>query len=324
MNIYKLKNGDIQLGDYRFRKNKRFTEVVYLITQVCNFDCEYCVGWHERIRRDTLIDKFSCDRVVDDFRYLEQNTGQQLYIVLTGGEPTLISNFVEFVRKLTKYFFVELQTNLCTKFIKSFAQRINPERIGQIQASYHSGILDKKPALKKLYLKNFQSLLEKKFSIALKIVAVPWRLTNLKNELAQIKNQFSEEFPILIQPFIDSRYPAAYSREEKEILSKLLKVRRTEGLDCINGAGYFKGMKCGAGSSFVMMDNFGNVYPCHSGFRTKKLLGNLANRDIQFYEGPQPCPVTWCGTVLRALWYGENPWDYIHKNREECKYCRFA
>lgn len=114
MNITVLNNGDIQGGDYKFRVDQEYLTVVFYLTECCNFRCSYCVGWHDGVR-DCLTDKYHVEEIVDHFRYLQESSGKKLYIWLTGGEPSVVTNFSELVRLLTIDMEIELQTNLCTK-----------------------------------------------------------------------------------------------------------------------------------------------------------------------------------------------------------------
>lgn len=324
MNVYVQKDGNIQTGDYRFRKGREFTNVVFIITERCNFRCSYCLGWNISAKNDTLIDKFSVNRVVDDFRHLQENSGQKLYITLTGGEPSLIAYFGEFVEKLTYYCYIELQTNLCTKSIKDFANRANPERVGQVMATYHEETVDKSIALEKLYFENFRILFEKKFTVVLKIIALPERIFNLERKLAYLRQQLPEKALILVQPFINWQYPYKYNENEQKVLRRVVKVRRNEIFDYIRGGGKFPGMECSAGSGFIVMNRSGNIYPCYSQLMRGKKLGNLIERNVQLFGSPQSCPVDHCGTPFWGLWYGVNPWDYMNQKKENCQYCRFA
>ncbi len=333
MNITVLNNGDKQLGDYKFRINQEYTNVIFYLTERCNFKCSYCVGWHNG-RRDCLTDKYSVEEIVDHFCYLQDTSGKKLYITLTGGEPSVVTDFGELVKRLTTYIDIELQTNLCTKYIKYFAKNADPKRVGQVMASYHSEILDKNTSLKKLYFENFRLLMDQGFTVILKIIALPKEIPYLKNKVDWLKRQLPDEAVILIQPFIagevgvkefPNSYPYRYTEEEKSILREVIKVRRSEIFDYINGAGWFQGMKCDAGRGFISIDKNGDAFRCvHDMVYRKRFLGNLIKRNICPFNMPRPCSISHCSAPFWALWYGVNPWDYIGKKGEDCEYCRFA
>jgi len=323
MNLYRLSNGDLQTGDYPFRIKRDCTNVVYIVTEQCNFQCKYCLGWNKASKDDTLVDRLGADKVAADFRFLQESSRQQLYITLTGGEPSLITDFIPFVQKLAEFAFIELQTNLCTKSIQDFANSIDPKRIGQVMASYHNETVEKSDVLTLRYFENFHLLADRGFTVVFKIIALPWQLSSLADRLKEYKNKLPKDAPILVQPYIYEKYPNAYSKEEKALIEPLLRTRKSEILDYIDGAGEFEGMGCDAGAGFIVMDRQGYAYPCYSQFPHKK-LGNLINRNIKLFDGPQLCPMPFCGTPFWALWYGMNSWEYVNRSSEKCEYSRFA
>ena len=353
MNVTVLNNGDIQVGDYKFRINQEYTTVVYYLTERCNFRCSYCVGWNKG-GRDCLTDKYPVKKIIDDFRYLQDTSGKKLYVLLTGGEPSLVTNFGELVRGLTTYMDIELQTNLCTKYIRDFAKNADPGRVGHVMASYHAETLDKKVSLRKLYFENFRLLMEQGFTVVLKTIALPKEIPQLKDKIALLKTQLPDKAVILVQPFIagslgskecPNSYPYRYTQEEKRILWEVMPVRKGEIFDYINGAGWFQGMKCDAGRGFIAMDKNGDTFRCvhdmvYWGNRsidrsnlikrnihllnTLKSLGNLIKRNIHLLNTPKPCLLPYCSAPFWALWYGVNPWDYMGKKARDCEYCRFA
>ena len=333
MNLILLNNGDIQVGDYKFRINQEYTTVVFYLTERCNFRCSYCTGWYNG-GRDCLTDKYPVEEIVDHFRYLQDNSGKKLYIWLTGGEPSLVTNFAELVRLLTIDMDIELQTNLCTKYIKDFAKNANPSRVGQVTATYHGETIDRNDSLRKLYFENFKLLAEQGFTVVLKTIAQPKEIPQLKDKVAWLKTQLPDKAIIFVQPFIAGKvgpkeypnsYPYLYTQEEKSVLEEVMWVRKTEIFDYINGAGWFRGMKCDAGRGFIAMDKNGNAFRCvHDMLYRENSLGNLIKRNIQLLNIPKPCPVPYCGAPFWALWYGVNPWDYIDKKAQDREYCRFA
>ena len=157
--------GAIQhVGDYHYRISKEYTTVVWYLTERCNFRCDYCVGWHHG-GKDCLTDLFSVEEIVEAFHRMQKNSKRKLYIWLTGGEPSIVTNFNQLALQLTQDMHIELQTNLCTKHIVQFAKEVDPQKVGDVMATYHSSILDKNKALKSLYFKNFQLLSEQGFNV---------------------------------------------------------------------------------------------------------------------------------------------------------------
>ena len=333
MNLTVLNNGAMQVGDYKFRVGQEYLTVVFYLTERCNFRCSYCVGWHDG-GRDCLTDKYPVEEVVDHFRYLQESSGKKLYIWLTGGEPSVVTNFSELVRLLTMDMDIELQTNLCTKYIRDFAKSADPKRVGEVMASYHSETLDRNDSLRKLYFENFRLLVEQGFTVVLKTVALPHEIPQLKDKIAWLRTQLPDNAIILVQPFIagevgprehPNSYPYLYTEEEKRTLQEVVQVRRAEIFDYINGAGWFHGMRCDAGRGFIAMDKNGDAFRCVRDMTLRQNpLGNLIKRNIQLLDVPKPCRAPHCSAPFWSLWYGVNPWDYMGRKAEDCQYCRFS
>ena len=65
------------------------------------------------------------------------STAKTFRISFTGGEPTLIPNFVEACRAITQKHYISFNSNLISKNIKRFIEEIEPERVLHIHASFH-------------------------------------------------------------------------------------------------------------------------------------------------------------------------------------------
>lgn len=86
---------------------KHISSVIF--TQGCNFDCWYCHN-REIISEDSQKIDLIEDKVV--FEFLETRKGKIDGLVISGGEPTLQSDLIEFVAKIKQMgFLVKLDTN---------------------------------------------------------------------------------------------------------------------------------------------------------------------------------------------------------------------
>jgi pyruvate formate lyase activating enzyme len=97
---------------------KKVSAIVF--TQGCNFRCPYC---HNKKLIES--DKISLLRPEDVFDFLKKRQGQLDGVVVTGGEPTLHNDLIDFLRKIKEMgFLVKLDTNGSL-----------PEKLEQILAS---------------------------------------------------------------------------------------------------------------------------------------------------------------------------------------------
>src|SRR3990167_2133446 len=113
--VYPIPNGDIELGDFPYRRDDGWTNVVWIINEHCNLRCPYCVtGWIRAAgSNETIVDRVGIHGTVDRFGRISDMNGKRLYLTITGGEPTLVKNFVPLCEALGKAgFHIELQTNL--------------------------------------------------------------------------------------------------------------------------------------------------------------------------------------------------------------------
>jgi len=333
--IYKLPNGDFQLGDYPNRRDPDGLNWVWVITHHCVMGCPYCIGWKSKTSVPTLIDKMGgISKVVDGFKKVRDKYHKNIYITISGGEPTLVKQIGPLIVALNKENIqVELHTNLTNSRFASSIDKVDPDMLGQVTATYHGWRLDKDKKAQDLYMKNFSYGWRRGYTMILKTVVCPWEVGGYEDKIKRLKKMIPAGSPVLTWPFIRGKpgsikdhrgaYPQAYTVKHRRVLRKINKYRAEEQRMYANGAGFFHGMQCDAGNSFLFMDIDGNVSRCY-GLRGRR-LGNLKEGNIRLTNGPTPCPAKYCGTPFWGLWYGFNPWDYVPaSNKEVAYYSRFG
>ncbi|MBA7620036.1 GTP 3',8-cyclase [subsurface metagenome] len=317
MKTFVLSNGDIQLGDWEFRTDLQSTILVYMITHRCNFKCSYCCGGNTGVLGDSLVDKHGIQKVIDAFVFLQEQSKRKLFIEFTGGEPFLVDGWIDLVMRLSERISLGIETNLSTDDIAEFIRKVNPEKIGLLNATYHFVILDKNPVLQQKYFLNSEMLVDAGFAPACKIIAVPWELSpviKFEDRLTKLHEKLPQGCIIYVSLFIGTwngkQYPFAYTEEQRKFLDKIITVRKTEQLDYIRGAGSFKGMLCDAGRGALYLSREGELYRCWADQKGKS-LGNLMQGNIRLLDSPTPCLYEECGCVLRGLWQGFESWKYF-------------
>lgn len=89
-----------------------------VFTQGCNFRCPYCHNGHIVIQKPDLISEESF------FEFLEKRKGKLDAVVISGGEPTLQKDLIEFIQKIKNDdFYVKLDTNgSCPELLKNLVE----------------------------------------------------------------------------------------------------------------------------------------------------------------------------------------------------------
>ncbi|VAX20531.1 hypothetical protein MNBD_IGNAVI01-492 [hydrothermal vent metagenome] len=249
------------------------------VTKRCNLDCEYCFG---KIK-DLSVKVNSID--IKRLMVTLDKTGKIFRISLTGGEPTMIPNFIEAVKVITEKHYVSFNTNLITKNLLKIIDEINPERILHIHASLHYNELVKKNLLKR-FINNFKLLHKNGFNIYAEAIAYP----PLKDKLNELKSIMQKEIiDFSFAPFYgkleEKIYPESYTDSEL----KLFGLTNDE-ISCF----LQKDKLCNAGYNAAVVFSNGNIYPCH---QIKEKIGNIYNQ-INFSKSLIRCPSKKCGCPL--------------------------
>lgn len=143
-------------------------------------------------------------------------TNKIFRIGFTGGEPFLCSNIVDACVEITKKHYISF-TNLISKNIKGFFEKIDSERIIRIHASLHIKELERLNLLDR-YIENFLLCKEKGFDILAQEVGYP----PLLGEVEKYKKFFKEKgIELSFTPFYGEYngniYPGAYTKQELEL-----------------------------------------------------------------------------------------------------------
>ena len=335
MNIYKTPTGELELGDFRARKSQDWVVLTWVINHQCNVGCPYCIGWKDTTPTPTVIDKLgSTAAVVARFERLRDYLKKNIYIVFSGGEPTLIPQLPQlFVELGAKGFILELQTNATTKELGTWLATVPPAYVGQILASYHGWLLDNDLTYQNAYFTNFQEAIRRGHTGVLKVVATPPEIPLLPQKIDWLKSHMGGDAPILPWVFIRNvptsvhshggAYPQAYTEEEKKTLFSTMKYRYTCQQVYCKGAGFFQGMLCDSGHDHSYIDPNGAMFPCYGLGNNQYKIGDLITGQYNFNSSPIVCPRPYCGSVLCGLWYGVHPWDYVPgATKAEAYYCR--
>lgn len=331
-----MPDGNFELGDWPARKHPDWINWTWLITLTCTFGCRSCIGFCRTLDKSppTLLDKFGVEGCVTRFEKLRDKTKKNIYITMSGGEPTMVKLLPQFCRELTKRnFVIELHTNLTTPNFKKWANYIDPDNIGQVMATYHSWRLEKEEFAKNLYLDNFRYGWEKGLSMVCKNIVMPAEAKYVDKKLEHLQSQLPNGAPVLLWGYIhgsptsttefNKAYPYSYTKDEQCKLNNVRKYRVKDQKAYMMGAGFSKGMQCSAGESYLYMSVDGIIYRCYGYRKEKSPIGNFEKADIKLNNCPVVCNRKYCSTPFWQLWYGVDPWNYVPGLKEEdCDFCK--
>jgi len=148
-------------------------EIVLHLTDKCNYNCDYCfnnslsrklgISFGERLLNLDAVEIAQC---------LEK-IGQKNLIRITGGEPFIYCHIVELCELLSAHNIIDISTNLSSSRIFEFADRLDPQSVRKVQATFHPFNADKS-----LFIKKLKYLTKKGFSTRVMYVMHPSQAAN--------------------------------------------------------------------------------------------------------------------------------------------------
>ncbi len=260
-------------------KNNYDAWLQWNVTNRCNLECEYCFSTPPKPKND-----IPPIRINELIRTLEAS-GLIFRIGFTGGEPFLVPNFVKAALAITDKHFISINTNLTLPSVKVFADKINPEKVLFIHASFHYSELTAKNLLQ-TYLDNYSILRNSGFEIYAEEVAYPPHLERLKKDSELLSSLGIElRFGAYYGFYKGRRYPESYSAAEIEEFS----LPKSE-IDKFKQ----KGVLCNAGFNVGTVYSKGQIKPC---FQYHENIGNVY-KEISFKPELIRCNAEYCGCPL--------------------------
>jgi len=265
--------------------------VLILTSYQCNLECDYCLPGLAVERNPVMGDKPSKFNIkthninISAIKKTLNDSNKIYRINFTGGEPFLTPNIVEACIELTKKHFIAFNTNLTSKKVEEFAEKVNPGRVLFVVASCHTKELERTNLLSR-YIHNFLLCKNRGFPIYAVEVGYP----PLLKEVDKYKKFFLEKgIDLTFCPFIGMYkgkfYPDAYSEKE---LKKLGLTKKD--IDIF----YQYGKLCNAGYNVGVIHPNGDISYC---FAIHKSIGNIYE-GIKFNDKLIWCPFKFCQCPL--------------------------
>jgi len=269
----------------------RTNKITWIINEKCNFQCSYCGYWRnnrqpsEPIDIQKLSEGLNCLRGVWHFNIL-------------GGEPFLEKNFIDICREITKKNYVSLITNLSTANVFDFADNINPEKCGFINASIHITEREKRDVNLSSFIEKVLYLQEKGFNIRAQYVTFPDLFDRIKSDFEFLKSSGIQKVYIKVfsGEFNGKHYPSSFTTDEKKFLENLGADYHES--EILNKSHEYYGKLCLAGQRSFVMDRDGNLKRC---FSVLKSHGNFFEKSIRYDTKTKPCPKNNCDCPYEAI-----------------------
>ncbi|MBN2776020.1 MAG: radical SAM protein [Bacteroidales bacterium] len=265
--------------DNKYNLKKFPYRINWEITQQCNFNCSYCSN-------AATVNKTPPPLVYAPIQLSEffLRTGRNWLILITGGEPFLYPNFVDVCHELSKNHHLQITTNLSSSKIFEFAEKINPDKIFNINASYHHEIRADND-LHQDFLKKCIILKDNGFPILVNLIAHPSFINTVKTD-AEYFTKLGLECIIFgfRGTYKNKTYPQAYKNSELDLI-KSFSQDDTEikiALNKLNFYGYY----CDAGNRYFGLKQNGDLIRC---FTLSKKIGNLFTGDFPKKLESHPC-----------------------------------
>lgn len=293
------------------------------VTENCNLQCEYCFSPRTNSAKAPVIK-------IDKLMATLDATGKTFKITFTGGgEPFVVSNFVEASMRITEKHFLGVNTNLTLPRVRKFAESIDPSRVDYVHASCHILELER-TGLVSQFIEHFQLLTEKGFVVYASEVAHPTLLPFVDQHREHFRSQGIElQYSPFIGYFDGRKYPESYSADERATffrspqppvrMFRRQDVRkeyaRPELMIGNHDPGDVKNRACNAGFNACVVHGNGVVDRC---FIINQQLGDVYSH-FKFDDDMYICPVDYCGCPLRSYdlyLYDKATKTYI-QNRED-------
>lgn len=266
-------------------------QAVLYLHDDCSYTCSYCLlkqDWYKPRLESRAADSRDRERII---AFFEQCPGWN--IILTGGEPTELSGFVEFAESLARNNFISLDTNnsLAGRELDKLMEAVPPARVKFIRCSLHEA--DEGEERLEQWLDRAKRIRDAGYPTFAAWVAAPDKLSLLPS----LYQRFDKRgVPLVVTPLITDKYPAAYTEVERALLNKYM-ISAVFRAQLDNPSRQVRGSLCAAGHTRIRINAIdGSIYPC---FRSNKPLGNVYLNELELSPAPRPCPHDGCS------WYFE-------------------
>lgn len=262
--------------------------IIWNTTYRCDFACSYCYFSDKDKKHDEeIVSKLSATRIAQAF----ESTGKEWLILLSGGEPFMIPDFLDLAKLLSAKNHLQITSNLFSEKVYRLHEYVHPEKVLVISASLHPEERKKHDPRYNDFTEKYFFLKNQGFRMLVNIVTYPPQIRKIPSEINYLKDRGIDNITVLTYRgcWNNRYYPGRYSKEELKVIEKYC-IDRNELLIAGNKMN-FKGKGCEAGMNYFSMDPSGNVSRCGS---ISENHGNLFYTGIQFDNIPKLCTASDC------------------------------
>jgi MoaA/NifB/PqqE/SkfB family radical SAM enzyme len=234
-------------------------KIFWTISNFCNFRCPYC--YIDKTQTPEYITQnYTPEYIADCFN----QTGKTWLIMLAGGEPFIMPQFLPLMKELTKNHHIQISTNLCSDEVFKFPEYVSPEKVMVISASLHVVEREKVDPKFEKFIEKCLFLQEKGFRVVVNYVAWPPLLTRIEKDFEYLKDKGIKNMTVFtfLGEYNGKSYPESYIENEIELISKLSTYKRE--IDILRCNTKYKGIRCEAGHKYFTAELDGTIYKCRS------------------------------------------------------------
>jgi len=265
--------------------------VDFLITQKCNYRCEYC-SQSKKFYKDT---KSATDETINAFLGLVRSLDKGFEITISGGEPLLHPRFYDVIGEIKKQ---NLKLTVVSNFsfpLENYTKIVDimGDNLLELFVSYHpSQVVDFEDFKQKAREFNRYKSANSRFTVA--SVVSDENISQLK-KLADFLD--AEGITFAPQHMRIKNSYVNYENEARKFLEKRAKPEPGRVLNTF-------GKMCHAGCKFLFIYENGDAYRCYSSrFNASHCMGNIKDKNFHLFLGAAPCMNTKC-TCPKPLSFG--------------------
>ncbi|MFA5856478.1 MAG: radical SAM protein [Candidatus Pacearchaeota archaeon] len=276
--------------------------ITWTLDNLCNYDCPYCpIPSPEKKEGVKAMNK---EKLKLFFNRIHNSN-----IILSGGEPFLIPDFLEICQLLiNNKNKIYIYTNLSSDLVYEFAEKFTPGDIIYIRATLHINEI-KKFNSKNKFIERYNYLIKKGFHVEVPIVMWPPIFKNFEKIYKEFVSYGIYLIPLsFFGKYKEKDYPESYTKKELKTIKKYFEKTNKDFKDnysnpteILKTKVSYKGRPCLTGIKSFIINPHGNISRCYSDHNS---LGNIySDNKINLFKEIKPCKANYCVCPMEGYNY---------------------